>query len=286
MALFNKDNDKDEIIRQSEEPLEEAADENRHVLNDGRRFYFVVEGVFPVRAGTVVRGVIHGRIDVDDDIYILQPHNPALRTKVKGMEAQIESYMMKIQTATDMIVHLFLAIDPARIEQFAVITSVKPMLPADEDMVVENPALSAMLYEKRLLANEKFLDLYCFILVHSRYITAAQMKGNAVDGGDEPVPFDRKAAPAFCMLKDSKNPQKHLIPVFTDEVELRKCEHLLENEDVRLVTMSFANIVEVINAVGCDGFVVNPCSGNQSVIQKEFIWGITESEGYKNEFQA
>lgn len=265
-------------------PDGEMDEKESYDARNKRRFFFLVEQMYILKGGTVVSGFVHGTVDLGDEVYVLRPHGEAVRAKVRGMDAEIESYRMEIQTATDMPVNLFLDANPTDFVRFTVITSIKPQMQTDVHEAVENPLVSALLYERKFFSNPEYYDLLCYAVAHGNYVTPVWFSEQSGEGNDGKVASEKDSRRSFCAFLDPRDKNKSLLPVYTDWIELAKWESAAGNEKAQTLIVSFRDICALIGSPAFSGFVVNPYSDNRYIMDKTVIQAIVTSEGYRREF--
>ena len=263
-----------------------------HVTNDGRRYSLIVSSTTLMLdgSGVVAVGELHGHAKVGDEVYVLQPDGKAFKTKILGMETMVEERMVIADEATDAPTNMQLETKAGiNIGQFAVITSVRPQSQVDVNEAVENPYLASMLYGlQKFSKDNKYFSTLSFLLAHSTFVTPLKMETPPQDNGDGTATFTKDTRIGFYMVKGNKIEDiegEFLLPVFTDWEELHKWKGLAESEEqVRTMLLKFQDAIKIIGTPNFQGFVINPFSRNQMLVNKKLIKVIEGMPGYQAEF--
>lgn len=253
------------------------------------RFYFVVEEKVFKKNGyeEVVSGNLHGTVSVDDEIYILQPGGVTTRTVVKGLETKTEDTVNEVQSASDMPVRILLDRTVNEISQFSVITNVCPQEKVDVNSAVENPIIAGLLYEfGRFTRVPAYVNRTFYAIAHGHFLTPILLSKPLMKKEDGTTVAGEGTAIGFAMLPNQHNTDEKLLPVFTDWEELNKWTGAPKNKEGKVETLivKFPDITAITRPENCGGFVINPFSKNQILMNKGLIQMITQSEGYQKEF--
>ena len=141
---------------------------------------------------------------------------------------------------------------------------------------VENPVLvDAMATFKLDLQNREHELAFLKAAVEARYLLPAQVQPDPDAEPDENG--QTRARIAFQIMTNQKGEQ--FMPVFTDEVELKKARNFQPGEKVQIAVMSFMDIYRFIKAnEPIRGVVINPAGSALCLVRQQVI-AIGDNDG-------
>jgi len=273
----------DEAVEAAEVAETTAAVEAEEVTpvqedEDGeRRFTILVEQAFQMEGdeGVLAVGELFGKMKQGDRIYVLFPNNRMVITTVEDMEvgpgrvaAEAENEKVAVRLADIK--------RKEQVPQYTVISNYAPNPDTKEGKELENPLLCgmAMEYPKRG-QDPAYNNFLIYLLCHTRYVVPASFN---------PVPESEGAAQQvrFPTLPHMHDPNKQILPVFTDWKALSRWEGLFNEEHPeQSVVMDFREAVAVCKG---NGFVINPFGPMTIMVSDENIKQIVNLDSFKKEF--
>ncbi|MCF0132017.1 MAG: SseB family protein [Pseudobutyrivibrio sp.] len=247
-------------------------------------------------SGYVVTGNLHGTVKIGDELYDIKPNNEFSKATITGLESiSPEGVSSPATEATNcsVSVSLNMAPDAKNVGQLDVLTNIEPMEKMEPGVKVENPMAAGLLYElPRLNKNQTYNSVLTYALTHAYFITPLKLDGEPVDNGDGTETFEKQTKMGFYMLPSGRKDASvetgencFLLPVFTDWRALGDWKQLREtSKKVRTMVLKFPDAVAITKNPNFAGFVVNPFSQNQTIIDKKLIETITNMDGYKKDF--
>ncbi|MCF0129685.1 MAG: SseB family protein [Pseudobutyrivibrio sp.] len=244
----------------------------------------------------LVSGNLHGTLSKGDSLYVVKPDNKFFKAEVTAMEAfSAEGKTEVTDSATNCTVRLSLKLEDenAKLNQLDVLTNIEPMEKVDVNKKVENPLAAGLLFElARLGKNQAYNSVLTYALTHSSFITPLRLEKAPEDNGDGTATFKKDTIIGFYMLKSGRKDANEetgenafLLPVFTDWRAIGDWKGLKEkNEKINTMIVTFPDAVTITQSPNFAGFVVNPFSENQAIIDKKLLEVITNMEGYKRDF--
>lgn len=290
MSLFKKQGKKEENEEIKKEAVSEIS-EQKPKAEEGRRFFCVIEQIFqfPEDDGVKVIGVIHGTIRLDDVIYITTLHKSVIMAVADGLQTVVNGELQELTEATDIkVAILFHSVkERGEIDQFSVLSNIRPQEKLEADRAVENPALAGLLYEfERMNEDPVFFNWFLSSIAHAKFITPVKLSRKLVKNEDGKTAHVQKETEiAFRMLESKLDEESCVLPVFTDWSELAKWQVFVsEAGSIETWVTSFPECVAITDRPACDGFLINPFGEHQCLINKRIIELITKSDGYQREF--
>lgn len=139
----------------------------------------------------------------------------------------------------------------------------------EERKPIENPVLvDAMATFKLDLTNREHEMAFLQAAVAARYLLPAQVQPDPDAGVDENG--QQRARIAFQIMTNQKGEQ--FMPVFTDEVELRKARNFQPGERVQIAVMSFMDVYHFIKGnEPIRGVVINPAGSALCLVRQQVI---------------
>ncbi len=257
-------------LKKSENPVLEST------ANEGRRFTLVVENAQQLEKeqGILVGGNLYGNIQTNDMVYMILPNQKVISSKVSGIEIGKGQGANKAEN--QMVVLRFEDIKNInQVPKYTVLTSIHPQEKAQEQQSIENPqplGLSRDYY--RLVKDQNYFNVFVYALCHAYYLVPVRSEGASEDGTQERVQF-----PA---MRDPKNENKTIFPVFTDWITLAGWKDLFEDKKPpKAVILRFPDVVKVCQG---NGMMINPFGPTAVMIPDDLIAEVVKLEGYKQEF--
>lgn len=254
--------------------------------NDGRRFTFVVEDTFQLldNQGIVVVGNLHGKIAVEDAVYIMHPNGQITLSVINGIEINKGE---TAQTAEDQPIAIKLSDikDKAQIQKYTVLTSIRPQTAVDVNKAVENGQLLGLSMEfPRFNQDPNFMSLFVYVACHAHFITPVHINKEPERKGDGTAVFTKDTKMGFLSLTHPSDETKRHLPIFTDWKALRKWENMFNQERVpKVMVVSFPDVVALVKK-DLSGAILNPFGPVPVLLSDEYIEKITSLEGYRAEF--
>ncbi len=248
-----------------------------YLNEDRRRYTMVVEEIEDHGRETLVKGIVHGEIHVEDEILLLHPNKEGVYAKVVRIEGE------DVSSKKDAPVSL--VIDTPEVEMFSVIASYLPSeMPQGPQ---ENPLLAGLSYEYgRNRGNHGFIGVFFNALVHSKFLVPVIMDHSPRNvNGHMEFMQDTKVGFMSVNRTDAGQSQK-TFALFTDPTTLRKWRDLFKNgSHPKTLTLTFQDAVTIMWK-GHQGIVINPFGPIYVYLSAELIDTITKQESYRKEFGA
>lgn len=271
-----------EPVKAVDEPAtvtgEAEVTEKKKTEQEFRRFTLVVEdlSVLPEEQGVVAGGILHGSLQVGDEIFIIHPMGNIITSTVDGIEVgpnqtaeraenqKITVLLKGIKTATQM-------------PKYTVLTSIKPQTTVDTRVAVENPQLLAMSLEyPRLCKDNNYMNIWIYVVCHAHYVVPARMDGESTSKAQQGTKTH------FPALQNPTDKSKNVFPIFTDWAAMSNWKNLFdEAHPPKAIIMRFPDVVAV--SKGC-GIVINAFGPTYVLLPEQMIEYIVGMEGYKQEF--
>lgn len=259
-----------DTVTEQDNPLLKA------VANDGRRFTMLAEKVILLEGGQGIQvtGVIYGNLQLDDLVYFILPNNMIMYSRVDGIEIGEGQSAGKAENQG--VVLFFKDIkDVNCVPKYTVLTSIHPQDRTEEQATVENPHLLGLSRDfHRLSGDSEYFNIFIYVLCHAYFLVPVKTP----EGGGK----EMEGQVQFPSLKDPKNPNKTLFPVFTDWLTLVGWQALFEEgKPPKAVVLRFP---EAVNICKGSGMILNPFGPTAIMISDKLIEQIVNVEGYKKEF--
>lgn len=288
-----------EEVALAEERAAKAADS---IINadgiDSGRFYFLADELpqfEPETKGDVIMvGNLRGKLKVGDEIYVY--HGDSKINKVT-VDKIVNEERASIEEAENQRIQIEIsrgdlpeatspdAASSRPFGRFAVLTNSEPQrVKSDKaEAVIENPKLLGMTFEySRFEKDKDFFGAMMNALVKSSFLVPAQVS-------DDPSDPNRKKV-GFSGIKDKKNPELALIPVFTDLKTLdkaRKAGFKFGGEgNYTALTMNFARVAAIARDERHSGFLINPFGPVVINIPKNLVVDLTKTKIFKDTYGA
>ncbi|MCH4153944.1 MAG: SseB family protein [Saccharofermentans sp.] len=284
-------------VRLAEEHAAKAADS---IINadgvDSGRFYLLVDEM-PLREpenaeNIVIAGNLRGKIEVGEDIYVYHGTRKYNTVKVARIinesrssieEAQNERVELEV-TRGDFPAPSTPDAGAAKpFGRFSVLTNSAPQTVTSDraKAVIENPQLLGMTFEySRFAKDQEFFGIMMNALIRSSFLVPAQVS-------DDTANPDRKRV-GFAGIKDKKNPELIVLPVFTDLKTLdraRKAGFKFSGDgNYTALTMNFARTAAVSRDQLHSGFVINPFGPVVISIPKKLIEDLIKTRLFKDTY--
>ncbi len=278
--LFRKN--KGEQPGASRENIEKKRQENGPVRKKPeRRFTLLVEdAVRPSRVqGTIVIGMLHGKVREGDTIYLYQSSKPAMELVVNGIETGPRK---AVNVAQNQQVGLCLDVgEKDAIPRYAVISSISPQEAADTAMV-ENPRLLGLSMEyPRLHTNQDYINLLLYELCQARFVVPFYMDQPPLPNPDGTLSFGKDAKVGFPSLRKSGDEARSVFPVFTDGGALWNWKDAFHPEQPKQIAQ--IRFPEVIRHVknGNEGMVLNPFGPVPVFLPLDLLEKVEQTDVYR-----
>lgn len=278
--LFRKN--KEEQPGASRENIEKKRQENGPVRKKPeRRFTLLVEdAVRPSRVqGTIVIGMLHGKVREGDTIYLYQSSKPAMELVVNGIETGPRK---AVNVAQNQQVGLCLDVgEKDAIPRYAVISSISPQDAADTAMV-ENPRLLGLSMEyPRLHTNQDYINLLLYELCQARFVVPFYMDRPPLPNPDGTLSFGKDAKVGFPSLRKSGDEARSVFPVFTDGGALWNWKDAFHPEQPKQIAQ--IRFPEVIRHVknGNEGMVLNPFGPVPVFLPLDLLEKVEQTDVYR-----
>lgn len=291
MGLFKKSKKKNNesvntVANKNEEKLSQQApggpmneQDNpllKAVANDGRRFTMLAENVILLEdgQGIQVTGVIYGNLQLDDMVYFILPNNMIMYSRVDGIEIGEGQSASKAENQGAVLYFKDIK-DVNCVPKYTVLTSIHPQDRTEEQDAIENPHLLGLSRDfHRLSGDSEYFNIFIYVLCHAHFLVPVKTP--------EGVDKEMEGQLQFPSLKDPKNPNKALFPIFTDWLALVGWQALFEDsKPPKAVMLRFPDAVNICKG---NGMILNPFGPTAIMISDKLIEQIVNVEGYKKEF--
>jgi len=258
--------------------------------NDGRRYTFLVENTEAAEDGSIrVTGGIHGQIKVGDSIYIIDPVQNVLETKVSSLLVSKDHlYLTPVDSASNQVVTVQLAAVPVikALPKFTVLTSIRPQQsvdpkqPIDPKQAVENGQLVALLMEyNRFLTDVDYVKALVYCICHANFLVPAFVSGERTTNAAGNTVSTANTAIDFPVLNAAKDSDEVVLPIFTDGSTLFLWKGLFETHpNTKIMIMNFNKVITACQ--GMRGAVINPFGPASAVFSNDFIARIIQTQAY------
>lgn len=247
------------------------------VANEGRRFTLLVENAkqLPEADGILLVGMLYGKVQLVDEVYILLPNHMIRTTRIDGIEIA-EGQSAELAENQKVVLQFKEIKDINQVPRFSVITSIRPQDKPSENMSVENPQLLGISMDyPRLNKDPFYMNLLIFELCHAYFLVPARVNGNPLVKGDG-------TQIRFPGLPDPTDNTKSVFTIFTDWLALANWKNLFDEEHPpKAIIMRFPDVINVCNGTGV---FLNPFGPTSIYLPADVIQKITSLEGYKQEF--
>lgn len=134
--------------------------------------------------------------------------------------------------------------------------------------------------------DKKYQAELWFTIAHSRFLLPIHFTEKPEIGEDGVARFAPATQVAFPNLTDPSNPEKHILPVFTDYETLSRWKSLMENDGGKpeVTAVTFQDIVVIVGNK-LQGFAVNPFGPNTLTLGTDAIEMIKNLPGYRAEME-
>ena len=249
------------------------------------RFTLLVEAVaqIPDNSGIAIKGVVHGRCHVDDEVVLLHPGRRISKVTIDRIE--LNAQRADYAEDEEAIIRIDAIKDAKKVLPFCVLTSIVPQAKIDVNTAIENPYLLGLAQEfRRFHGNQNYMNLLVFELVHSNFITPLRIIGEQEKMEDGKVKFKKGAKIGFLSVKDPNAEDKFVFPLFTDWKELRGWTGVFDEDNPpKTMIFTFPNVLNMLKE-NHTGLLINGFGKSPLVIPMEMIHKITSLEAYQKEF--
>jgi|GEM_PF-1938845 len=268
MGLFGRKDKNDKNPKQNGEQNGERIEKKESSSDSIFPFgTIVVDEVLSLTASQIsIIGNLRGRsVKVGDELFLLDRIGKSKKTRILNIKNEM---MEKIQVAEEgSNVNIDLeGFRQGEVSKYDVLSTVNCMTTdRDKPGTVVAPYLTAFLRER--VGREEDSDINSRIfqyLAEEAILLAPCMR--APDQGDDAV--------ALAFLRHDKDT---FLPVFTDIYEMEKADAMKENKEKMVRPLSFEQIKEIMEKVGCDGLALNP-SKNTMVIPTPMILALARQK--------
>lgn len=275
-----KPEEKEEAIKETpvaEDTAKQNEPQMAEVANEGRRFTLLVENAKQLSEaeGIMLAGMLYGKVQVGDSVYVLLPNHMIRMTQIDGIE--IAEGQKAEWAENQKVVLQFKEIkDINQVPRYSVITSIRPQEKPSENTSVENPQLLGISMDyPRLNKDPFYMNLLIYELCHAYFLVPARVNSNAeANSAGTQIRFPG--------LPDPMDNTKSVFTIFTDWLALANWKNLFDEEHPpKAIIMRFPDVVNVINGSGVS---LNPFGPTSIYLPSEVIQKITSLEGYKQEF--
>ena len=251
--------------------------EKRYSLN-GRRFTFLCE---EISDDGFWKGKLSGEIHTGDKVLFLDTGGRTNEARV----ARIYAGGRKTGKASDSEIYLKLkSKTPAEEIPFSVVSGQRPVGTTTPAVAAENPRITGMLsglsdhYD-----DSDFMSCFVYDFVHGHYLVPAKVGEKESVSSDITEAIRGSHDVMFLSVSSSREPDKTVLPIFTDWGTLSRYENVIEDEKSVVLLMSFQQAVEIMHK-GYDGMVINPFNPASFYLSENYVHSITALEGYRREF--
>ena len=168
--------------------------------------------------------------------------------------------------------------------KFSVFTNYETRFSQEDRNNTENPALRAMIdgyNEYHEIDN--YMSILVYDICHAHYLIPAIIPKEDVKGDITETYKGSTTFQLFSVANDER-PDEHVFPIFTDWEALRNYKEVIEHESTISLVITFPDVIRIIRENKYDGVVINPFGPSHFFMSDEYVLGITELEGYKNDF--
>lgn len=260
--------------------------------NDGRRFALLVTDcfLFPNKNGILVTGTIHGQIKTGDDVYLVDPEQRVLTSRVVGIslldeDGEIASDSAVNEAANQAIaLHLASVTSEEEVPKYTVVTSLRPQQAVDLSRGIENGQLIGLLMEFATCSQDpQYMSALVYSLCHSHYLAVTYVSGSPAADESGNITINADTDLEFPTLNDSKDVNTTMLPIFTDWASLQLWQEIFHDvRQPRFTVMRFPNVVSVCRNLS--GAIINAYGPGTLVLPNDFITRITATKGYQDEF--
>ncbi|MBO4426621.1 MAG: SseB family protein [Clostridiales bacterium] len=233
----------------------------------GDNFFLVIDEVpqvEPDNAGAIVfGGMLRGKLKKGDEVYVLHGHGDVHKLEVLQIrndqhtildEAENERVEIEVSKG-DLPLPGTPDEEAARpIGRYAVLTRKAPktLKHGDQEAYLENPRFLAMMAEYvRFHGDQEYFGSMMAVAIDSSFLVPANISVDPKDPAKKRIGFPG--------MKDKNDPEKILLPVYTDANALSKGNFkALNNDKQTALNLSFAKIAAIAKDDRHAGFVVNP----------------------------
>ena len=233
----------------------------------GGNFFLLIDDVPQVEpdneGALVFGGMLRGKLKKGDEIYVLHGHGEVhklevlqIRNEEHTILDEAENERVEIEVSKGDLPAPETPDEAASrpIGRYAVLTGKAPktLKHGEQEAFLENPRFLAMMAEYvRFHGNQDYFGSMMAVAIDSSFLVPANI---SADPGDP-----NKKRIGFPGMKDKNDPEKILLPVYTDANTLSKGNFKSLNKDKQAaLNMSFAKIAAIAKDDRHAGFVVNP----------------------------
>ena len=237
--------------------------------NEGRRYFLMAEEseCDDEKNEASVTGIVYGTCKKDDSVFLYRNDGRALGTKIISVEKFNGQVFEPADEVSQGKARITIGIDYKKsgltkenaVPKFAVVTSVRPPVKgADGKTAIENPSLSGLMFRyPEYKTDKEYLNHLTTNIVNGQFLIPAMPQGNEVQA-------DGKKKIQLIMFTKKENPDKRILPLFTDLQALYLWRKVFESEQKpSIVVMNFVEAAKFIEKDGFD-IAINP-SGPVSV---------------------
>lgn len=273
---------------ENEKKIENKVPDNKEIKEKDPRFFLVIDKIYKTDNEFInaVVGVVHGRINLKDEVYIYMPDGEIIVSTVRLIDICTDNSLTKqVDFAENEPVSIWLVIKASLIKEFSVISNIKPYSLIDSNNDTQNPVVAGLLYEvSHFKKNNDFFSFLIFSVVHAHFIFPVWVEQTYRTDLYGTVFIEQNDCVKYKLLPNPKIDDVPVLPVFTDKIELSKWLSTENLDNKKTVVLDFPDVVELIERDNCSGFVINPFSVNRTYVSKKIIRTIINSAGYKKEF--
>lgn len=265
-------------MQEKEEQIRAAASEYVKESKDkkdsgGQHFFMLVEGPSDFlpksESNHLVEGNVYGEVKKGDKVFLFSTDNQVFTTTVEDIRTGPNLFA---ESAEDK--HCILELKGEGIKEiskYSILTSAAPETVDSNTLPVSNPRILGLSLDfNRFSGDPEFFTVLVNAIIRGNYLTHARI--------DKDGP---KTRIGILSIKDNNDPDKRLVPVFTDHFNMARANVQNPNGNMQILAVKFPEVARFATADQHEGFVINPFGPVAVKIPKGLIKEILENPSYK-----
>ena len=243
----------------------------------GQHFFMLVEGPsdFQPRSenNLLVEGNVYGHISKGEEVFLFNTDNSIVTTTVEDIRTGPNSFADEAEDK-----HCVIELKGSGIKEinkFSVLTNSEPETVESNKVPVSNPRIVGLSLDfNRFSKDPEFFTVLINAIVRGNYLTHARIE--KLQPG--------KTRIGIMSLKDNNDPDKRIVPVFTDHYNMSRAPLKDEEGKNQILSVKFPEVAKFATADQHDGFVINPFGPVAIKIPKGLVQEILNNKTYKEAF--